>query len=72
MTQILESAIAKLATLPEADQERMAKWLLAELASEEGWQQRFEQSGDVLGRMADEALGDLAAGRTTEIDPSKM
>jgi hypothetical protein len=68
---MLETAIAKLATLPAAEQERVAKWLLEELA-EEAWQHRFDQSADSLGKLADEALADLAAGRTTEIDPSKM
>jgi hypothetical protein len=36
------------------------------------WTRRFAQSQDVLNALADEALADSAAGRTTELDPDKM
>jgi hypothetical protein len=36
------------------------------------WSHRFAQSQDLLNAMADEALTDLAAGRTTDLDPDKM
>lgn len=69
MTQALDTVIAKLARLPADEQDRIAKWLAAELASEDRWNKLFDESRDVLGDMADEALKDLEAGRTREIDP---
>lgn len=72
MTRALETVIAKLSSLAPADQERIAKWLMAELADEEGWGQRFAQSADELSDMADEALAEFDAGKTTALDPDKM
>ena len=72
MTQALDAVVAKLSTLPAEEQDRIAQWLATELAAEEGWARRFAASGDVLGVLADEALQDEAAGRTTELDPGRM
>jgi hypothetical protein len=72
MTHSLDAVIAKLSTLPAEEQDRIAGWLQAELASEEAWARKFATSQDVLSAMADEALADHAAERTTEIDPDTM
>ena len=72
MTRALNSVFSKISSLPPDEQDRIADWLQAELASEEGWNRRFEQSQDTLNALADEALADEAAGRTTELDPDKM
>jgi hypothetical protein len=64
MTRALESVFSQISSLPADEQDRIAGWLQAELASEEGWTRRFSQSQDVLNALADEALADLAAGRT--------
>lgn len=72
MTRALNSVFSKISSLPPDEQDRIAGLLQAELASEEGWTRRFEQSQDTLNALADEALVDAAAGRTTELDPDKM
>ena len=72
MTQALDTLIAQLEQLPAEDQDRIAKWLAAELASDERWNKLFDQSPDALGEMADEALADLHAGRTSDLDPDRM
>jgi hypothetical protein len=72
MTRALDSVISKISSLPADEQDRIAEWLQAELASEDGWARRFEQSQDVLDALADEAVADTVAGRTTELDPDKM
>jgi hypothetical protein len=72
MTRALNSVFSKISSLPPDEQDRIADWLQVELASEEGWARRFEQSQDTLNALADEALGDAAAGRTTELDPDKV
>jgi len=69
MTQALENVFSQLSSLPADEQDRIAGWLQSELASEEGWTRRFAQSQDLLSALADEALADLAAGRTTDLDP---
>jgi hypothetical protein len=72
MTRALNSVFDKISSLPPDEQDRIAAWLQLELASEEAWSRRLEQSQDTLSALADEALADAAAGRTTELDPDKM
>jgi hypothetical protein len=72
MTRALEDVFSQLSSLPADEQDRIAGWLQAELAAEEGWARRFAQSQDVLSALADEAVADEAAGRTTVLDPDKM
>ena len=72
MTQALDTAIAKLATLPPDEQDRVARWLLDELRDEEHWARQFADSQDALSKLAAEARADHAAGRTTELDPEKL
>ena len=72
MTRALENVFSQLSSLPADEQDRIAAWLQSQLVSEEGWTRRFDQSQDLLSALADEALADLAAGRTTDLDPDKM
>lgn len=72
MTQTLDAAIAKLATLPPDEQDRVGRWLLEELRDEERWAQQFGGSQDDLARLAAEARADRAAGRATDLDPEKL
>jgi hypothetical protein len=71
MTRTLDAALAKLATLAPEDQDRVARWLLDELADDEQWSRQFGTSQDALGKLAAEARDDQAAGRTTELDLEK-
>ena len=72
MTRTLDAAIAKLATLPPEEQDRVAHWLLDELRDNEHWAQQFRASQDALGKLAAEARADRAAGRTTALDPEQL
>ena len=72
MTRALDAAIAKLATLPADEQDRIAQWLLEELRDDEHWARQFASSRDALGKLAAEARADRAAGRATELDPDKL
>jgi hypothetical protein len=72
MTRALDAAIAKLAGLPAEEQDRIARWLLAELGDEELWARQFATSQDALSKLAAEARADVAAGRATELDPDKL
>ena len=72
MTRALESVFYQISSLPPDEQDRIAGWLQSELVSEEVWTRRFAQSQDVLDALDDKALADLAASRTTDLDPDKM
>ncbi len=72
MTRALNAVLAKLATLPEDEQDRIAQWLLDELRDDDEWARQFSASRDVLSKLAAEARADRAAGRTTELDPDKL
>ena len=67
MPLALSSVFSKISSLPPDEQDRIAGWLQAELASEEGWVLRFEGSQETPDALADEALADAAAGRTTDL-----
>lgn len=72
MIRALNSIFFKISSLPPEEQDRIANWLQVDFASEEGWTRRFAESQNTLNALADEALADAAAGRTTELDPDKM
>ena len=72
MTSSLSEAIAKLATLPPEEQDRVANWLLDELRDDEQWTGHFRTSQDALTKLAVEARADLASGKTTDLDPDKL
>ena len=57
MNQLLQEAFEKAAELPQADQDRFARFLLAELESDRQWTALFAlpESEDLLERLADEA-----------------
>ncbi len=44
MTEALESAFAKVAKLPDDQQDAFAQWILEELESEQRWAKSFEKS----------------------------
>lgn len=56
MGKLLEKAIAEVAKLPEAEQEAIGAWLLAEIESERRWDELFSQPSEILERLADKAL----------------
>jgi arginine utilization protein RocB len=72
MTRTLDAAIAKLAALSPEEQDRVGTWLLEELDDEEHWSRQFAASQDALSKLAAEARADLAAGRTTPLDPEQL
>ena len=72
MSKLLEEVFAKLAELPETDQDSIATWLLEELESEGRWEELLAESADALGRLADEALAEHEGGRTNELDPDNL
>ncbi len=66
MNQLLQQAFERASELPDEEQDRFARFLLAELESEGQWAEMFArpESEDLLERLADEALSEHRAGRT--------
>lgn len=64
MTKLLEQAFAQAARLSAEEQDAFAKFVLAELKSEDRWAQAFAVSQDELASLAQEAAADYKAGRT--------
>jgi hypothetical protein len=72
MTRMLDTAIAKLAALPNEEQDRVGQWLLEELLDGDRWSRAFAGSQDALSKLVAEARADIAQGRATELDPNKL
>lgn len=66
MNQLLQEAFDRAAELPQEEQDRLGRFLLAELESERQWSDLFAspESEDLLERLADEALSEHRSGRT--------
>jgi hypothetical protein len=72
MTKLLEKAFAEAVKLPKKEQDKLAKWLLAELESERRWDEAFARSADQLAQLADEALKEHHKGRTRPLNPEQL
>ncbi len=72
MTRLLDEALAKLAKLPDWEQDTVAKWIMAELASEQSWERLFADSEEKLASLADDALAEHNLSRTEELNPDDL
>ena len=68
MTELLRRAFDDAAKLPEAEQNLLASWLLAELAAEDDFDRTIARTSDKLASLAQEALAEHRAGLTTELN----
>lgn len=69
MTQLLQQALAEIEKLPADAQDALAARILADLADEQAWTDRFEAtSAEQWDRLADLARQDIAAGGTIPLD----
>ncbi len=69
MTELLKQAIAAIEKLPDEIQDAIAARLLAELADEKAWLERFAATTDAQwDRMAEMARQEIAAGDTLPLD----
>jgi hypothetical protein len=72
MTKALEEVFKETSKLSEAEQNALAEAIMAEIEGGKRWDKSFASSLDILERLADEAIADHRAGRTTPIDPDKV
>jgi hypothetical protein len=60
MSTLLEKALEQVVTLPQDEQDAIASQILLTLAHDEAWRTRLAGKRDVIRRMAQEALEELA------------
>jgi hypothetical protein len=72
MDKVLEQALSELTRLPEAEQDAVGAWILAELESERRWDDLFARSPELQAEMAEEAVREDEAGLTEPLDPEKL
>ena len=74
MTELLQQAFERASQLPEVEQDKFARFLLAELESEQQWTQLFArpESEALLERLANEALSEHRAGLTRPLSPEDL
>jgi hypothetical protein len=71
MTKLLQKAIEEVSKLPNREQDAIAGWLLGVIESERHWDEAFANSGDLLSRLAAEALTEHRSGQTQDLDPDR-
>lgn len=71
MVKLLEKALKEVEKLPEDDQDAIASWLLAELASKRRWSKAFARSHGMLASPADKALVEHREGRTRPLNAQR-
>ncbi len=69
MTKLLGEALSEASKLPKDEQDALARSILVELEIDHQWDKTFEDSADVLERLANEALQEHRTGPTKLLDP---
>jgi len=72
MGKLLRRAVAEVERLPDAEQEAVGAWILAELESERRWDELFARSSDLLAELAADAIREDEAGLTQPLDPDDL
>ena len=74
MIQMLREAFDRVVDLPPEEQERFAKFMLAELDADREWSRLFNlpESDDLLDRLASEALSAHREGETAVLNPESL
>ena len=72
MTKALAKAFAQAVKLPPEDQDALASWLHAEVASERRWSDAFAHSQSHLADLAEEARAEHRRDETEDLDPDRL
>jgi hypothetical protein len=72
MTELLKRAFDEASKLPDEEQDALASALLEELQGERQWDAILARSQEQLSSLADDALAEHRAGRTTTLDPEGL
>ncbi|NJK63933.1 MAG: hypothetical protein HC921_15725 [Synechococcaceae cyanobacterium SM2_3_1] len=72
MTELLESAIARLQALPESEQDVIAAMIWEEIEDDRRWDESFSRSPNILAKLAASAMAEYREGQTQELDPETL
>lgn len=72
MTSIIQKAFEKASTMPEIEQNQLARIFLEEIESEQRWDLLFANSEIFLGEMANEAIKEFETGSTKLPDTDSL
>lgn len=72
MTAILDRAVARARKLRPEQQDALGTLLLEEIEADGAWDDRLAASQELLARLADRALAEVARGEVRDGDPSEL
>ena len=72
MTRLMEQVIEKLRSLPEDKQDTVAGFVLSELESDRMWDETSIKHKDALRKLAGEAVSNLGAGQTSQLNSDNL
>lgn len=72
MTRLMEKVIRQLQDVPESQQDRLAEFLLHELAEDERWARTTVDHADKLKKLIDNVLADDTQGKCEPLDPERL
>ena len=74
MTRLLQEAFERVSKLPQEEQNKIARFLLAALESDQRWAELFArpESEDLLERLADKTLAAHRVGQTRLVKIEKL
>ena len=68
MTELLESALRKVALLPKEEQDAIASQIIETLQDEAAWKEKLARDPKKLHRLAEEAKAESRRGETRPLD----
>ena len=68
MTELLEDALRKVATLPKEEQDAIASQIIETLQDEARWKETLASNSEKLGRLGEEARREYQRAETRPID----
>jgi hypothetical protein len=68
MTELLESALRKVAMLPQEEQDAIASQIIETLQDEAAWKEKLARDPEKLRRLAEEARREQHDGKTGSLD----
>jgi hypothetical protein len=68
MTELLEEALRKVASLPQEEQDAIAAQIIETLQDEAAWKEKLARTANKLSRLAQEARAEHERGETRALD----
>ena len=72
MARLLQQAFEEASRLAETEQDAVGQGLLDERASERRWHDAFQNSGDTVSKLAEEARSEHSGSQTRPLEPGSL